>query len=345
MTNESKANDRYFTLKLLATVILAFVTALCFRRSAGILAMTPVMIILCAASVFIDISNTVKCVVFAFSVFMINTIEAKDIKVTIMFSALCLLAVAVFNIAFLLIKKKKKYGYVIAVLGLFLCVFLNLRFIGNPFTALDAKDRINEYTNATYPNNENAALGEFEFTNIYYRYDTKAYVTDAKSSHYPVDIASITVGDSLLQDGFKGLMEEKISEPYVLEITDVLREAFPNASFSVKADGFSAMPDRVILSSASGELNGNMHYEITLGGVQTSEAMLKTAYKFINAIDRSGVGYAKITFKSGIGNFQRRSITVDPNHLPYHAKTELLYVPLGTTNRFNEYIFETIIFD
>lgn len=344
MTNETKANDRYFTLKLLAIIALAFVAALCFRRSAGIIAMTPIMIILCAASVFISIGTGVKCVVFGISVFTLNTIEAKDIKVTIMFSALCLLAVAVFNIAFSFIKKKKKYGYVIAAFGLFLCMFLNLRFIGNPFTALDAKERIDEYKSSTYPENENAALGKFEFSSIYYRYDTKAYVTDAKSSLYPVDIASITVGDSLLQDGFKGLMEDKISEPYVLEITDILRQAFPNESFSVRADGFSTMPNQAILSSASGELEDNMCYEIILGGIQTYDAMHKTAYEFINAIDKSGVNYAKITFKSGIGNFQRRSITIDPNHIPYHTKAELRYVPIGATNRFNEYIFKTIIF-
>lgn len=345
MTNETKANDRYFALKLLTTVILAFAAALCFRRSAGILAMTPVMIILCAASVFIKISNIAKCVIFVSSVFVLNTIEAKDINVTIMFSALCLLAVAVFNFAFSLIKKKKKYGYAIAVFGVAVSVLLNLYFIGNPFSALDAKERINEYTEVTYPRNENAVLGEFEFTNIYYRYDTKAYTTDAKSSLYPVDTASITVSGSVLQDGFKGLMEEKICEPYVLEITSILREAFPNASFSVTADGFSSASDQSILSSGEGELKYNMRYEITLGGIQTSEAMHRTAEEFINVIDESNVGYAKITFKSGIGNFQRRSITIDPNHIPLHVTTELRYVPTGTSNRFNEYIFKTLISD
>lgn len=347
MTNEVKEKDvRSYssTIKLLIVVALAFVAAVTFRRSAGILAMTPVSLLICALAAFIGISILTKCTVFGITVFTVNTIENDDINVTIMFTALCLLAVFVLSIAAKQIKSGKKYGYAVMVAGVAVCIGLNLFFIGNPFKALDAKDTITEYTDKKYPESENAQLGSFEFSRIYFRHDTKAYVIDAASDKFPTEKASVTLGNEVLADGFEEIMEDKLGEPYVLEIKEFLREKFPDDSFSVELDGFALLPEENAFSSKEGALYGNVRYEIYLGGVQTNAQMQERVEEYVKAIDESGIGYANIVFKSGIGNWQRRYVSIDPNHKKNGFEFEIEYVSKDTSNRFNKYLSE-VIFD
>ncbi len=350
MTNETKekaTKDKgasLYSVKLLLVVALAFIAAITFRRSAGIIAMTPISLLMCAAAAFIGISTLAKCSIFGITVFAINTIENDDINVAIMFSALCLLAIAVFSLAVQTVKKGKKYGYSIGIIGVIVCIGLNIFFVGNPFTAIKAKDKITSYTDVTYPQSENAYLGNFEFSKIYYRYDTKAYVIDAVSDKYPTEGASLTLGNEVIRDGFKSLMEEKLSEPYVLDIKSVLRDKFPNDSFSVTFDGFASLPDDPILASGTGELKNNLYYEITLGGVQTGEQMRERVRDYVNALDESGVGYAKLVFVSGIGNWQRRYVSIDPNHITDRVQFDVKFVSKDTYNGFNRYL-EKVIFD
>ena len=350
MTNKPKETktketaSSLYALKLFLVVALAFVAALTFRRSAGIVAMTPISLLMCATAAFIGISEFEKYAVFGITVFAVNTVENDDINVAIMFTALCLLATILFGITAKMIKRGKKYGYIVGVLCVLVCVGLNLIFVGNPFNAMNAKNKFTDYIEANYPQSENAYLGNFEFSEIYYRYDTKAYVIDAVSDKSPTESASLTLGNEVIRDGFKSLMEQKLSEPYVLDIKSILRENFPDDSFSVNFDGFASLPDEQVLVSATGELKNNLYYEIILGGVQTGEQMRERVREYVNVLDESGVGYAKLIFKSGIGNWQRRYVSIDPNHTSNRLKFEVGFVSKDTSNLFNRYL-EKEIFD
>lgn len=343
-TKGKKNNETLkYAVNLVLTAILAFLCALCFRRSAGIIAMTPLSLLLCAASVFLKLELMYKCVLFGVTVFIFNTTETADTSVAIMFTALCLLAVLAFNLGFKAQKKSKARGISIITAGALLSFALGIIFVGNPITAIGAKNKITEYTNTIYPESENAALGDFEFSSIYYRYQTGAYTVDASSSAYPTETASITLGDDVIADGFQRLMERKICEPYILEITSVLREAFPDDGFIVTFDRFVNRRGEAILSSAPDALWNNICCEITISGIQSGEAMKQRCEEYLKVIDRHCKGYASLTFKSGIGFWQRRSVTVDKNHPLGMVDIELDYVNSGTTNFFNKYIKEAII--
>ncbi len=338
-TNDEKEPEtRFFTLKLLAVIALAFLAALVFRRSVGVVAMFPIAFVLCGISAVLDIGTTIKAVIFGITVFSVNTIENDNIEIAVIYSALCLLATLIAGYAADKIKRSKRFGISIASAGAVLCIALSVIFIGNPFAAIAANDIIEPYTDRNYPQNENAALGNFEFTNIYYDYETKAYCVDAKSSKYPTEPSPISVNDEVLYDSFYHLMESKISAPYVSDLSAVLREYLPDASFSVEFDGFISLPEEAILSSESGALYNNVRYDITVGGIQSAKDMLSQVTKMVNAIDASGIGYAQLTFKSGIGIWTRRSVTVDPNHPKCHFVPKIDYVSSINTNEFSEYI-------
>lgn len=340
MTNESKSKERFFGVKLLIVTALAFLAALAFRRSAGIIAMTPIMLVLCGASAFIGISTALKCAVFGVMVFTVNSIETPSALEAAIFAALCILACAVFGFAATAIRAKKKQGVPILCGGAVVCILLNLYLVGNPFAAYKANQSFKEYTDKNYAVNENSGLGNFEFSKIYYRYDTKAYVIDVVSDKYPTEGASLTLGNDVICDGFKSVMEEKVSEQYVSKISAALREAFPKGDFEVSFERFVTLPEQAVLSAEAGALSKNVCYEIQINGIQTREAMLKAVNGYVNAIDRSGVGYARLTFKSGIGNWQRRYIAIDPNHPPFRAEAELLYCNTASSNFFCEYLYK-----
>ena len=334
---------RFYTLKLLAITLLAFVAALLLRRSMGIVARFPISIVICFGSALLDIGVLTKAAIFGIIVFTLNSIENKNTEIAVVFSALCILAVLLSHYAVYKIKSSKGIGISIASASGLLCIALSVMFVGNPFSAMAAKDVITPYTDANYPNNENAALGNFEFSAIYYDYKVDAYCVDANSSKYPTESSPISVDEGVLYDSFYPLMEDKISAPYVSDMSALLRECLPEASFNVKFDGFVSKPDQAILSSASGALYGNARYEIFIGGIQSASDMKTAVTEMVNAIDRSGIGYAKITFKSGIGLWLRRSVTVTPNHLIGHFDPEVLFTPVLNTNEFSEYLASSIL--
>ncbi len=339
MSKEKKINsqEKVFTIKLILVVIAAFLAALFFRRSAGIIAMTPLTFLICGVASFISVKPSLKFVIFGLSVFFCNTVEQQDMKITITFTALCLLACIVFEIGARFIKKQKKYGYGIFASGLVLCIALSVVFVGNPISAIKAKNAILDYSDKVYPSSENAALGEFEFSSIYYRQDTKAYYIDATSTKYPTESGTLSFDGAKVSDEFKSIMESKLTQPYVLEITGLLRKYFPNDNFSVSYEDTAKFPDESLFASKDGELNGRLIYQIKLGGVQTANGMLEKVERYTEVIDQSDYNYAKIIFKSGTSQWTRRYVEVNSNR-QFFEKTKIYSVPAGTSNSFNEYL-------
>ena len=347
--NEKESNSpeiketKYYTLKLTVATAIAFLAALLLRRSMGAVAMLPISLILCFASAVIDISAITKAVIFGVMTFTLNSIENKNTEVAVIFSALCILAVLLAHYSFYKIKSSKKIGIPIASASGILCIALSVIFVGNPFSAWAAEDIITRYTDSNYPNNENAALGTFEFTEIYYDYRVDAYCVDASSNKFPTEPSPISVNGDEVYDSFYHLMEDKISSVYVSDMSAVLREKLPDASFRVEFDGFVSLPDQAILSSESGALYGNARYDIFIGGIQTAKDMKTAVAEMVNAIDSAGIGYDRLTFKSGIGLWMRRSVTVSPNHLKGHLTLKVDYAPVINTNDFSEYVRKAIL--
>ena len=335
--------SRFYTLRLLAVTVMAFVAALLFRRSMGIVAMIPISLVICASTALIDIGFITRTAMVGTIVFILNSIENKNMETVVLYTALCILATLLASYSVYKIRANKKIGITVASASGLLCIALSVIFIGNPFSAMAAKDVITPYTDKNYPINENAALGIFEFSAVYYDYKLDAYCVDAKSDKFPTEPSPISVSDGKLYDSFYYLLESKISRVYESDLSSVLRENLPDATFSVKFDGFVSMPGDAILSKESGALYNNVRYDIFIGGIQTAEAMTEAVEEMVNVIDASGIGYAQLTFKSGIGLWLRRCVTVTPYHPTGRFVPKMTFVPVLNTNEFSEYIRYTIL--
>lgn len=335
---EARAANIGFAL----TVVFAFLGAVCFRRSAGILAMTPVAFIIWGAMTLIKTDWRLRTFICVLTAFILNTVEQSDMKVTMTYTTLCLLICLFSTLLSRSIKSKKKLPKLIGYVGIIITISLSISLIGNPIKAISANSSLNEYAENKYPNIENAALGEFELSSIYYVSETGTYAMDITSNLYPTEIGTLTYGENHISDSFEAKMLEKLAEPYVLEITSVLREVFPNDSFSVNFDSISALPSESPFSAKANELYGDIVFDIRLGGVQTANAMLERVDDYTELLERKGIGFSKIIFKSGIGQWVQRSITVSGSSYSELDKLVLERIPTGTSNRFNRYLASII---
>jgi len=333
--NETDNKEKGFTLKLLVTVIAAFVAALLFRRSAGIIAMTPLAFAICFGAAFIDIKFYIKAAVFGISVFSLNSIENSEISVSLIFTALCLLTLAAFQYSVGVLKSNKKKGIILSSASALICIILSLIFIGNPISAISADKRFDDHIEATYPSEKSDIFGKFEFSSIYYDFATKSYTIDASCTKFPTVNGTITASKTMITDRFHSRMEDILTEPYILEMTGILRESFPMDNFSVSCNELLSLPNENSLDAGEGELYGSIVFEINLGGVQSFDGMQSKVINYMSAIKASEIGYAKIIFRSGSGEWYRRSVTIDKDYSLRDPSFETELITKNSTARFN----------
>lgn len=329
-----------FGAKLFAVILLAFCAGLVFRRSVGIVSMFPIAFVLCAIASCINIKPRFKLIIFPVTVFMLNTVETGDKRVVLTFSALCLLANIFAEYSANAFRKKQKRFFISAPLGAVICVALSFIVIGNPFAAISANNALRDYTNERYPDSENAYLGEFEFSPIFYNRSTKTYSYTAVSSVFPTESAEISIKNGVIRDGFEALLERKIKEPYEVEFTAYLRKIFPTDSFSVECISVVSLPDENIFISEKGEYKKNASYEIRLGGIQTGEDMMKRVKYYMSLLDREDAEYNELIFTSGTGPFVRRCVKIERERQKFDFDLKLSYIPSGLNESFSDFDFQ-----
>ncbi len=322
-------------LNLILTVLSAFIAALLFRRSMGVIAMIPLSFGVCFAAAFINVKFYLKGAIFALTVFSLNSIEQGDISVPITFAALCLLTLALFQFSVDALKSNKTKGIIFSSASAVVCIVLSLIFIGNPISAIISNKNFDSHIKSAYPDKGNEVLGDFRFSNIYYDFSTKAYTIDASCTKFPTESGTLTTSDNIITDRFYSRMEKVLTEPYILEMTDILRTTFPLDSFSVSCDEILLLPNENLLEIGNGDLYENLVFEIFLGGVQNYDSMEKKVLEYMTAIKNSDMKFARIIFKSRIGEFYHRSVTIHSNFSLDNPVFETRLILKNSPDRFN----------
>lgn len=332
-------DKRYYinALKTVSVVILAFVAALLFRRSAGVIATFPFAFILCAVSAFINTNPKIKLVVFGVTAFALNTVENPDTRVTLTFTALCLLACLLFQVSVWVISKRKTEGICVMAVSFALCVALSFIFVGNPISAIKADRILSDYTESKYPQAENSDSVKYIFSKTYYNYNTKSFEKQGYGTDSPTEIGTVSVSGETVNDSLKSIVQKNLAQPYVLEITEVLRQRFPDDTFSVSFDEIYMEDGKQIISAEKGGLYGRIVFEINLGGVQTANKMAEKVKQYTEVLDNADINYGKIIYKSGISPWVKRSATVDKNRPMGECVFTVYHVPISTSNRFNRF--------
>lgn len=347
-------SDALFFVRLLITVLLATAAAFVFRRSSGLLAMLPICTLICLAAAFVNVGGFIRCLAFGSIVFIFNTVEQDGILGTLVFTLLCLFAVAVFGAGVSLLRRKKTApGICVIAAGLAASVLLNIFFVGDPVKAIGAEKRIDGYISEKYPEShvlgflrEDSGMEDDElktvFSRIYYDRASGAYAKDAVCRCFPTEKRAISVtanGTGAVSDGFCAMLSDVVSEAYRSAYADLMMSAFPGSSYSVESDGIYGFPTRSMLEGGSSPVTECMSFRINVGGVQTAREFTAAVKKIASAIDRSGLRYHRLTFTSGIGSWQRRCAVktcAEPSGSAYIPVSTL--VPVGTNARFNAFL-------
>lgn len=326
-------NELKYLLRLLITVVLATAAALLFRRSSGLLAMFPAAAAICFAAAWIKVGIAVRGAAFAACVFAFNTVEQDDLPLALTYTALCLFTVTAFGIGVRIIKKRRKVaGIAVIAAGLTATLILNGIFIGNPFKAIEAQEKIDSYVAEVYPESfteGNLAFGRLDITNVYYDLSTKTYAKGAVCSRLPTLPGVIScdsggnMSDTLLKQLGSVIAENSRSAVY-----DILRQAFPDASFTVTADSIWRYPEKQLFEVGENDISGRINYIIRIGGIQTVSEFRAEAEKFAEILDASGYKYCKTVFTAGISEWYRFSaVLVCGDHLPGDYKAEFRLRP------------------
>ncbi len=324
-------------LKTVSVVLLAFVAAIFFRRSAGVLATFPFAFVFCAISAFINVNPKIKLAVFGITVFALNTVENTDTKVALIFAALCLLACLLFQLSAGVIKKRKAIGICVIAICFVLCTVLSFVFVGNPVSAIKADRILKDYTESKYPAAENGESAKYIFSKTYYNYNTKSFEKQGYGTDSPTEIGTLSVSGETVHDSLKSIVQKNLAQPYVLEITEVLRKRFPDDTFSVSFDEIYKENGKQIISTEKDGLYGRIVFEINLGGVQTANKMAEKVKQYTEVLDNADINYGKIIYKSGISPWVKRSATVDKNRPMGKCDFTVSHVPISTSNRFNRF--------
>ncbi|MBE6692318.1 MAG: hypothetical protein E7586_03160 [Ruminococcaceae bacterium] len=324
-------------LKTISVVLLAFIAAVFFRRSAGVLATFPIAFALCAVSAFINVNPKIKLAVFGVTVFALNTVENTDTRVSLTFTALCLLGCLLFQLSARVISKRRAVGVCVMAVCFALCIALSFVFVGNPLSAIKANRVLNGYIESNYPTAENSESTEYIFTKTYYNYNTKAFEKQGYGSDSPTEIGTVSANGETVNDSLKSIVQKNLAQPYVLEITEVLRKRFPDDTFSVSFDEIYRENGKQVISAERNGLYGRIVFEINLGGVQTANKMAEKVKQYTEVLDNANINYGKIIYKSGISPWVKRSATVDKNRPMGQCVFTVYHVPISTSNRFNRF--------
>ena len=324
-------------LKLSAVILLAFLAGLLFRRSAGLLAMFPIWMIFCGISAFIAVHRKIKLTIFGAMVFTLNTVESDDLRVTLTFVALCLLACLLFELSAKLIKQKKKSGYYAIAAAVVLPVLLSGIFIGNPISGIKSNKAFKNYVADKYLSSEYGSPEEFSFTEIYYNAKTRAFEFQATASEFPTEVGLISVKGDSISDKFQPIVQAHLSEPYIAEITAILREKFPDEAFTVSAEDLYPHNQKEVISANPKELYGSIVFEINLSGVQTEGDMERKVRQYTAVIDNAGIDYGRIIYTGGINPWVRKTATVTKQRPMGDHIFALSRVPVFTSSRFNRF--------
>lgn len=340
---EKKNKTLFEFLYIALTVALAFAAGLCFRQSAGVVTMFPVALAIAVISVFLpEPSLVLKAAIFGITVFILNTAEQKDLKITFTYTALCLLAVIAAGLGKKRLKKKKAQGIAIICAGALVFMVLSFFIIGNPIKAISSEKRLDAYADREYPAEGSVQGGRFETSRVYYNRKTGAYAIDVVNDRYPTESAALYTTGSVIYDAVKNNMEQHAAEPYVLEITRILREKFPKGKFEVSLDGFALFDGETIYTLSEEELAKRVIYKISISGIQLESEWKKSVSDYIDALDEANADYAHIVFRYGTGDYTRHEVVIRKNHLKNLPFFPSRLVLKGYSTQFNEFVEKVI---
>lgn len=329
---QKRSFDFAYYARLIAFVLLAFAGTYYTLPQRGLISTLPVYIVAILIAALIRLPVWQKAALFGVFAFTFTTVYYK-VEYALIFTAICIATVLLCSIAFRLMTKKKVLTSIISVLLICVCVLPHPFLFGTFPQGLQADKIIQEYVSKHYTSEGIVVSGTaYDFQTGCF----KATVYDVKA---PTERYSLSVYNARLTDSFRSFAEKKLMEKRTLEITEALRERFPNDRFSVTPLGISGYPfqDQISLSDTN-NYNDNMRFEIQVPGYLYKADFAKKAEAYYNALIDAKMSFREVVFIGGGEYLNAMSISV-PYDL-FHKDMEKLIKPSHLLPLKSNYVFE-----
>ena len=315
---QHKNKTLFESLSLPLLAILACIAALNLRSGAGVWVSLPLYPVCVAVSCFLKVKFWQRVALFPLFTAVVCLGESDSPWDVLPYMGMSFLCLCLVTAGIYLIRKKqwKKGALGGGLIALYLVA--SVLALGNPFTALSKGNMLNEYIAAHYGEGSH-------FTQV--RYDTASgnYTVTAYNKKYPTETAEIFLQNDRVVDHYKVLVEKQATREQAQKITELLRNAFPNDTFSVtgvRVDGFMKGED--LYSPTTTAFDGDrMHFYVEIGAETSVEKYQEAVAWYRKILDASGLEYASVTVLGGTNFFYRTAILARPQQSFFPVSEEV----------------------
>ncbi|MBQ7646075.1 MAG: hypothetical protein IJS94_02285 [Clostridia bacterium] len=295
--NEERKNDLRDTLYLVVSALFAWLGCYMFTMRLGAVSSYPFIIVtaVCASVICKKFIRTL--VFYALFGFLLPFTASRGINAS---AQLCVICCVIFTLSFcavyLFLKKTKKAplfktaAVLLAAAALAVHVFFN----SDPFTFSKSSDTLSSYIDSNY------RYEKLNSSNIYYVFSEKTFMTETAYSKRPTEKAYISVKDGKITDGYVSLTERFMLEEPLQKLTEKIRAAFPDGSFSVTSGSVINYPRGFAVSAESDvDYTPYASFNVYFNKSMNANEFINTAEKYFNAIYESGFKCHDLVFYAG----------------------------------------------
>ncbi len=197
--------------------------------------------------------------------------------------------------------KKKKPIYIAAAAVIVAAAAFHIAVMGSPVEAFRSDGVIKNYYSERY-DSEAVALSA-----TYYNREKGVFCADIYGKTDLTSVYTIYVFGGTVSDSYDKYVEFTLMEETRLAVTEALRSAFPDASFTVKQETISDYPNGKISPSDTTDYSGRMSIGIYIPSDITYTRFLSRAKLYALTVNDAAIGVEKLSFYGGkAGDYVRR---------------------------------------
>lgn len=275
----------------LICAVLGFAGAVCIVPFSGVMTALPLLPVCALLAGFVDMHPAAKATIFAVCGGMLGAGYSGEAFDIIVFAAICGISALLGHVTVNIFRDETKRFW--AVLPLAAVVAIQLVFGGNIVSYVKAMQVSENYVNQHYDGaDEN--VGKLE-----YHYLSGSWRREITSLPRAEAIGGLVVCDKVVQDNYVNKVERLLMAKKRTEIANVLRDAFPNGSFTVESEKIYGYPDGDVKITDNTDYTDKMVFVVYLGALTDGDGFLASAEEYREALIAAEVDVARVVFRGG----------------------------------------------
>ncbi|NCA67946.1 MAG: hypothetical protein EOM87_07785 [Clostridia bacterium] len=301
MDKEHNTRDNLIEYANLALAcIFSFAGCYFILPRSGVFATLMLIIPLAFACALLKLKWWIKVLFFAGFGYILSTIYIDSALQSVVTGLICGVLVALAMVSVWLFKKKKPVFIIAGAAIIAVTAVFHFAVMGNPFEAFRTDGMIKDHVEEQYDGNS------VVLSSTYYDRNMGVFCADIYGKTDPTTIYTIYVFGDTLTDNYGKHIEYNLMTGKRLEMSDILRRAFPSAGFTIKQVSISGYPDGKMSLYDTTDYSKRMSFDIYVSSDLTVTEFKSRINAFLLTLCGADIGVEKLTFYGGkTGNYVR----------------------------------------